>query len=47
MEKYAFIALSHREASHGLAENGAGKAVLISVVEVVTSVMVFTGGFSV
>ena len=34
MEKYAFMALSHYEASDGLAEDGAGKAVLISIVEV-------------
>ena len=33
MEKYTFIALSHCEALDGLVENGADKAVLISVVD--------------
>ena len=34
IEKYAFMPLSHHEASDGLAENGAGKAILITPVEV-------------
>ena len=34
MEKYTFIALSHYEALDGLAVNGAGKAILISIMEV-------------
>ena len=34
IEKYAFIALSHCEASDGLAKNGVGRAILISPVEV-------------
>ena len=38
MEKYTFIALSHCKASDGLAENGAGRAVLISVVDMVVPI---------